>query len=308
MAGKPMPLDRDYIISLYQSFISIKDIAAQIGVNHKTIRKVLRRAGIDTTPRKNIKPPNIQEVLDLYNHGVGVGGIAKQLGYSKMYMIGFFDRNGIKRRNTQEQQIERMKYATPEQIAKLTQKAHEAAKGRKRSFEELCNSAISRYKFQSFTDSKYETKFSKYLAEQKINFVRQFPCGAYNLDFLIGNVAVEIFGGNWHHSGLHLSRFAKRTKYILNSGYFLICIFVSESKGDNFDVIIYDKFIPIFNIFSGDKTGITKYRVIWGTSEYITGGCCNDNDFPLVFPTENVRNVSTGRYTSVPKDAIMMYR
>jgi Mn-dependent DtxR family transcriptional regulator len=45
MAGKRKPLDTDYIISLYKSFISIQDIASQIGVNHKTIRSILHRVG-----------------------------------------------------------------------------------------------------------------------------------------------------------------------------------------------------------------------------------------------------------------------
>jgi transposase-like protein/very-short-patch-repair endonuclease len=262
MPTKLNDIYRQNIISLYKSFVSIKDIATRLSINHKSVRKVLQSVGIDTTPRKNINPPDLQQVIELYNQGIGVRGIAERLGFNRRYMIGFFDRNGIKRRNPKEQQIERMKHSTPEQIAHLIKKAHEVARGRKRSFEELCNSAITRYKTQSFTNSKYESRFSKYLATQNIKFVRQFPCGPYNLDFLIGNIAVEIFGGNWHHGGYHLSSFAKRTKYVLNSGYFLICIFVSESKGDNFEAIIHDKFIPIFNMFSGDKTGITKYCII----------------------------------------------
>jgi very-short-patch-repair endonuclease/transposase-like protein len=301
MAGKPMLLDREHIISLYQSFISIQDIATQFGVNHKTIRKVLHGAGIETPIHRHTKKPNLEEVLTLYNQGIGVAGIAKRLGYGRTYMVCFFDKHGIRQRNRKEQQFERMKNSTQEQIAHLTQKAHKTAKGRKRSFEELRNRAVSRYKNQSFADSKYEAFFSDYLSKMKIEFDRQFPCGPYNLDFIIGYVAVEIFGGNWHYSGLHFARFAERTKYVLNSGFFLICIFVSESKGDNFESIINDKFIPVFNSFRGDKSGITKYRVIWGTSEYITGGSCNDNDFPLIKPTENIRNSVTGRYVSIPK-------
>ena len=306
MAGKPKySFYRDNIIELYKSFVSIPNIAAQLFINHKTVRKTLQDAGIDTSlGNRNITPPNLEKVLELYNKGIGVAGIAKRLGYSRMYMTGFFKRNGIEQRNRKEQQIERMKNTTKEEIDRLVYNAHLAAKGRNISFNELAERAKTRYNNQVFHNSKYEVQFSNYLHNKNISFERQFPCGAYNLDFLIGNIAVEIFGGQWHNFGKHAARFSERTKYILDSGYFLICVFIE--KGDDFQTIVDNQIIPCFNKFSRDKSGITKYRVIWGNSEYATGGCCNDDNFPLIRPTENIRDITTGRYKSVPKDTVVM--
>ena len=134
------------VIEMYQDGMEIKNIAAKLNCSTHCILDTLHRANISTKrgyPTDNL---DINKVMELYNHGIGVAGVAKKLGYTRTQMIGYFKRNNIYMRNASEQQIERMKYSTPEQIAHLVEAAHKVTKGRIVTEEEKIKLALSKYK------------------------------------------------------------------------------------------------------------------------------------------------------------------
>ena len=298
MSKRYHTIDCNNVVKSYLSGVTVKNIAAQFSVSEHVIYDILKRASIAPDRNRNIIPPSKADILALYNSGTGVAGIADQLGFTRGHMIRFFKKYNIPMRSRRDQQIERMKNATEEQIKFLTKNAHLASKGRKHTFEEKCKRARTRYANQSFQDSKYEALLSGAFRDNGIDFVREYPVGPYNLDFLVGNIAVEIFGGHFHSSGHHNAIFHERTKYILNSGFSIIFAFANR---DSFESVIANKIMILLNIFRSDEAGIAKYRVIWGTPDRLTGGSAYDDNFPLVCPTTHIRDVRTGRYKSIPK-------
>ena len=293
------------VINFYLSGISVKDIACKYGSSEHVIRIILQKANISTARKHPTDNLSVDVVLKLYNQGIGVSGIAKRLGFSRMAMIGFFKRNHIPMRNQREQQIERMKYSTPEQIAHLTESAHKASKGRKVSIEERENNAFMRFVKQDLSKmSKYELLLFDALKSRNISFVTQYPIGTYNVDFLVGNVIVEIFGGTWHRTGEHRRRFSERTKYILNQGFVMLFVFAYDV--DSFETVITDYIIPNIQELSTDKAFIGQYRMIWSNGKHVTTGCCETVDQALVSPSINFRNPSNGRYESVTKNTVSM--
>jgi transposase InsO family protein len=137
---------------------------------------------------------SLEEVLKLYNHGIGVAGIAEKLGFTRGYMVSFFNKHGITQRNTKEQQIERMKYATAGQRKKMAERARNTFKGKKQSYEELCNHAIGRYKNQTLK-AELETLDGRYPAAEVRQSVFLYIEAYYNrvrihsaLDYAAPNV------------------------------------------------------------------------------------------------------------------------
>ena len=295
------------VINFYLSGISIKDIACKYGSSEHVIRDILHKSNISTARKFPTDNLSVDKVLELYNQGIGVAGIAERLGYTRTSMIGFFNRNHIPKRNPREQQIERMKYSTPEQIAHLTESAHKATKGRKVSVEEREYNALMRFVKQDLSKmSKYELILSDILKSRNISFVTQYPIGTYNVDFLVGNVIVEIFGGEWHRTGEHRRRFAERTKYILNQGFVMLFVFAYDTE--SFKTVVTDYVIPNIQELSTDKSFIGQYRMIWSNGKHITTGCSDTVNQALVSPSINLRNLSNGRYESVTKNTVAVLR
>ena len=237
---------------------------------------------------------DVNKVLELYNHGVGVAGIAKRLGFTRTQMIRFFRIHNIHMRNAKEQQIERMKFSTPEQIAHLVDAAHKANKGRKFTVEEKERYAIGRYKSKN-VKSIYERIFIKTLDELNIKYEFQFPIGVYNVDFLIDGVIVELFGGGWHCSGYHKDLFPVRTKFLLNKNYPILFVFATDEK--LFEKEIYEKIIPMIKKMKISDKG--KFTILWKNGEYSSCGDISNVETALIKPYTAIRNKKTGRFESV---------
>lgn len=298
--AKLLKEDQEKIVAeLYQNGMAIKAIADKFCVSNNCIHNTLHRLGISTKRKCLTKDLDINKVLELYNHGVGVAGVARKLGYGRTAMTNFFKKHNIYIRNASEQQFERMKYSTPEQIAYLTKAAHKAAKGRTKTEEEKKKSAITKFK-NSKVKSVYEKIFIKELQQQKIDFYYQYPMNIYNIDFIINGVAVEIFGGSWHLTGQHKEQFPKRTKFILDKGYPILFIFIGKEK--NFIKMINDVILPNIAEMSRDKLFIGKYRILWNEGKFVTEGDKTTVDKALECPTINRPNPITGRFESILKE------
>ena len=306
MGKRKFNIDSNYVIKSYLSGTLVKDIACKFGCSEHVIRIILYKAGIDTSRKSLTDNLSVDKVLELYNQGIGIAGIAKRLGYGRTAMIAFFKKHNIPQRNPHEQQVERMRHSTPEQIAHLTEAAHKATKGRKPTFQSLEEAAFTRFLFAFGTESVYESVFISILKSFGINYAFQFPVGTYNIDFVVNGIAVEIFGGTWHRSGEHRRRFAKRTKYILDEGFPMIFVFAYDVE--SFKAVITDYVIPYIQEMSADKSFVGQYRVIWRNGKCVTTGSSDTIEQALVSPFIHFRNPANGRYESVTSNTTSMLR
>lgn len=263
-------LDTNYIIKLYKSGKSCNAISEMVGCSRQAIITRLGRAGIEVRPRKcygtTTREVDSKDILDLYNGGMSVKALSKKFSCSRDVIKNRLLKLGVVPRGRSESMYLRMAQSSPEEIAALTEAAHIAAKGRSCTFEERCKVAATREKLV-IGASRTEEILRNWLESDGLTCCPQKAVGPYNIDIAVdeGRIAVEVFGGNWHCSGNHAGRFKERTEYLLDSGYFLVIVWVNlqhplEVGAAKYIVSLSEK------ICRNEAVG-GKYRVIWGNGE-----------------------------------------
>lgn len=284
--------------------MTITEIADIFGVNEKTIHTLLVENGIKPVSRRYKQSFDYGTAIAMYNRGVGIKGIADRFGYTRSTVSRFFKIRGIALRGRKEQQQAHMDNMTQEQKNLLTQKAHIAATGRKKTHAEQCATAWSCFVKKARVISPYETELSNMLAQRGIKCIPQFPIGPYNCDLAVHSVAVEVLGGYWHWHGRHRAIAEERTHFILNAGWDLIYVPVSSS--DPLTDEVADYVANFINFRRSNPTLSREYRVVWGAGEYVIRGGLNDDNFSFDPPFTSRRNPTNGRYERVPRDATGM--
>jgi very-short-patch-repair endonuclease len=245
---------------------------------------------------------DLDDLLQLYNSGMSVKQLSKHFGIARSGIVTRLHSLGITQRNRSEAMFLRMAQSSSEERARLSDAAHAAVRGKRYTFEERCNRAISREIHGNVGKvSRIENRF---IAEME---VLGYPCipqkaiGPYNVDIALAEVpvVVEIFGGNWHAVGYHNRVYRERFDYIFNSGYQSVIIWVIRDYPLEDGAIQY--VISLADKISRGETVIGKEKVIRGDGNITTTGCTQLNYRPII---SNIcpRDHTTGRYTSrIPK-------
>jgi transposase-like protein len=297
MSGKRFDVDVDDLVREYLSGLTVKDLARKHGVNGKTIRRKLPDDVVRSDANRNPVPVvDLAAAVTLFNTGIGVRGVAEQLGCcSPSYLTKLFRDNGIRTRNRSEQQFARMARATQEERHAITEAAHNAVRGVKQPRSLLLNRAKARKRIVS----GYELELRDMLTERGIAADPQFPIGTYNCDLAAHPVAVEIFGGRWHWHGKHLASAEKRFRYILNAGWHLLIIAVDAASP--LTPSVADYVAAYIEQARCNPSARREYRVIWRAGEDTTAGSLEDDHISIVPPFTNRRDPATGRYERVAR-------
>jgi len=241
---------------------------------------------------KSYKLPT-EEIVELYKSGISELALSKKHRVSRSVIRKRLVDSGIHIRSHSEARILQWVQMSPKQRKRQVAKAHKATKGRKVSWESKCRHAQTIEKNPS-NFSKKEIELKRMLKKRGLRTIHQKAIGGYNCDLATYPVAVEIFGGHWHFTGRHARRFEKRTKYFLNSGWSLLIIVVSKRWPLTFSIADY--VAAYIKRARRQKTDGCEYRVIWGTTEHITRGSLEDNNFSLIPPFCSSKDPATGRY------------
>jgi hypothetical protein len=247
-------------------------------------------------------PGNIKEIVDSYHQGIGVKAIADRLGICRQAVNRALLSQGLTPRNRAEQQAARMKRSTPEQRAQWAKAAHDAVRGKKKSFEELCAQALGRQKKATHAAprSAYEQQLRDMLLSRGIITVPEMAVGPYNVDLAALPVAVELHGGGWHRYGAHIRRKKDRFDYILDAGWHIVAVFVHpiwyplcESAADYV--------VAFIEQMRRNPSARREYRVIWSGMEGDLSGHAHNDDFTLEPPFTRRRNATTGQYERIAR-------
>lgn len=283
----------DIIVEEYKSGMTAAQIAVKHGAGSSSIHRRLKAAGVEAN---NYGPViSLETAVDLFNEGIGIAGVAKKVGCSSTYLVKLFSDNGIQARNRSEQQFARMARATSDERKKLSQAAHDAVRGVKRSRAEL----LKRAKARSKIISGYEIQLRDMLSERGITTDPQFPIGTYNCDLAAYPVAVEVFGGKWHWHGHHLARTEERFRHILNAGWHILVVAVDVASP--LTPAVADYVAAYIEQARRDPSARREYRVIWRAGEDTTAGSLDDDHISIIPPFTNRRNPATGRYERVAR-------
>jgi very-short-patch-repair endonuclease len=240
---------------------------------------------------------DLDDLLARYERGQSVLSMSKDLGVSRMAITKRIAGLGLKVRNGTEANLIRMAKLSKEERLALAEAAHAAVRGKSHSFAQLCNRAASRERSCRIA-SKYEAMMIEWLTEAGIEVVPQKAIGPYNVDIALPEsaIAVEIFGGNWHTTGLHAARYRKRIEYLLGCGWLPVVVWASGRCGFHRDCA--QQVITIHEINCSNKSARTQEHVIRGDCKTTPVAKVNPDNGPLVLNVKNgnKRRATNGRF------------
>jgi hypothetical protein len=261
------------------------EVAEILEVNPDNLSKAIRRYGF-TVPK--IKRPNknrinlpTQKIVSLYSNGMSEVEIAKQFQVSRPVIRARLIESNCQIRSHSEANIVSMSRMTLNQRQQRVQSANNAIRGMKRSHDEKIRRAITKTtQFSPQWVGYGEDEFAKALTELNIKFSRQTAVDIYNVDFIIGNIAVELKCGATSRSNVKSEYFSGRIKELSDRGY-IVCYIAFKNVSAFISSLDY--IISNLNILASNPSSSSKYWMIW----------CRFNEFTTL------RN-ELGQFTSKP--------
>lgn len=292
-----LDLDIDDILRGYLSGETIRAIANRVGCDPSVISFRLQEAGARERGT-NIWNMSLDdgEIVRLYNSGMSVKALAAKFGVSRNVIDRRLKRANIIPRGRSESMFVRMSQTSPEERMRLTAFAHDAKRGVPEPFDRRCQIAATRERTLSGS-TPAEVDFCNSLIDRGFKCILQKAVGSYNIDIAIIEppIAVEIFGGGWHHSGRHAARYRKRIEYLIDCGYTPIIIWVGKNWPLGIGAIEY--IIALSQKLSSGEADGREEHVIRGDGYLCSVGDRKFNCFPGKRLTYH-RDTTTGRYTS----------
>ena len=275
-----LALDVDDVISMYQSGSSVKNIADKHNCSCSAITNCLKRNGVYAgrdwksylIRNTGITP---KELLTMYESGMWKNEIAEEIGLSEGAVGKYLAKLGISiaenRSKAMKNRLERM---TQEERDALSEAAHDAVRGSKRSWKDLTKRAKGLERVGK-TRGKAESDLFEIFKSRGIKAIPQKAVGKYNIDFVIGNIAVEVTGRN-RKLGRH-AVYKERIKYILDSGFSLVYVWANSAFPIQEGAADY--IISLNKRVGRNPSLIGKYWVIRCDGKLLATGCSDDNDF-----------------------------
>lgn len=276
----PRPFDTtqlDDAITFYESCqVAFREVVSRFRVPRTVLKRRLQERGTWRSRSESGKgrtSPNKRDDLDTdsicarYQQGESQNSIAQAWGVTRRVIRRVLESNNVPIRGSVQANQVMMSQRSETENRHNTHAAHEAARGRERSFGEACRMAQGRQRSLAKV-SPLEAQVCEWLTRRSVPLVQQQAIGPYNCDIAAGSVAVEVFGGNWHDSGQHRAVFPKRARYILDQGWLLVIVWVIRERPLRPELGEY--LASLYEIASSDPSVRGQYRVVWGTGEDAT--------------------------------------
>lgn len=240
---------------------------------------------------------DVFDLIERHKSGISIKKLSEETEISRKTITRRFESVGFIQRNRSESMFVRMANTAPEERARLTAAAHEAAKGREHTLNERIQRAKTR-EIKRIGISRTEQILAQMLNDRGFLVTPQKAIHTYNVDIAINGspVIVEVFGGCWHASGEHLVRHRQRFDYLLDNGYYPIVVWVNgikfplESGAANYIVSNIEEIRRAKPVWS-------KEKMIRGNGDPISVFRLDNNDLSSVVPP-NTRDNITGRFVS----------
>lgn len=249
-------------LKMFDGTKSLSAVAKELGVNADNLSKAIRAQGIPVPKavyriktRKNLPD---DEVVVKYAAGVSELELSKEYGVSRTLIRRILKSNNVDIRNQSEAGFVSATRLPVEFRKKRAQAAHDAIRGIKRRHDELVARALNAMNIECRV-GKGEDEFADLLNDAGIAFIRQKPAERYNIDFAIGNVAVELKSGISSKGGATPDKNSGRLEKLIELGYrpLYVCFTDVNALMASFDQIISE-----VNVLSGLPSFAGKYRVI----------------------------------------------
>lgn len=278
-----MPYNTDNIIKLYESGMSVKNIAKNLRMNNTKVAPILKAAGIEVANKLIRKLPE-SEIITAFNSGDSVKLIAARFDCARHVIGRILKANEINPRNSSESMYKRMQQATEEERKAITKKAHETVRNMPKSYFDniLSKAAITK----QTTGSKIgigEQECYKMLQINGFNPIAQFYFGNYNIDIACGNIAIEIHR-NPALPHTHVA-YRKRIINLLKSGWNVIYI---KFRASFIQDAAFDQLKIMLQTASLNPSVRGQYGMINSAGKFFTAAEINGNDLAFMPTSESV--------------------
>lgn len=245
MARKLSDAQADDLVRRYQAGETMVELAPIFGISTRVITDYLRRAGVESRPR---------------HHGV----------VSYMASLSHEERSAL----TSRAMRKRWANASESDRQRMLKPAHDAVRGKPRPEEVLERIAATRAK-KAESGSAYESQVANWLKERGIQFRQQAAIGRYNVDFAIGNVAVEITTG-WARK----KDWYRRTAYLFDHGWSLY--FIWHDTRVPLLPAVTDDLVSWLKVLESSPSIGCQYRVIWRSTKVLASGGANVDEVAAI--------------------------
>lgn len=268
MGRKINPADKDQAVKLYLAGQTLREASAEVGITTGTLTRELRARGIESRSRR-IPVPG--DAVARYLAGESVLALAKSYEVDRAVVGRWLTESGVEARDRSEASRVSAAGAAPEERRQRAAAANAAARGRTASTEELAKRARTREQRGGY-DSEGEKLIANLLVERGERPRPQVAVGPYNVDLCIGDIAVEVLGGQWHrYKAIH----RERTEHVLDRGFHLV--FIWNTSTYPMSVAAADYVVAFAEETRRDPPPIGQYRVIRGDGEEVARGSAKDN-------------------------------
>ena len=283
VANKTSDQEIQKVISLvFDNGITFKDACLEVGRHQSVMSKIIRNMGY-TIPKETGKSTRkelpTQEIIEMYKNGISELAIAKKIGVSRCAIRQRLNENNVEIRTPSEASSISAKQFTPEQRKARAKKANDTLRGAKQPISSRIKRAkhIERNTMENIIGFG-EIEFKNELERKSITHIWQKAFHVYSLDFLIGNVAIELKGGSGGRGTPDIRN--GRIKFLKDKGVSTLYVAL-----ENTEALIqsFDHIINLVNEMNKNPIPEGEYRVI----------CCRFDRF------EKIRN-SLGRFDCVP--------
>jgi len=227
-------------------------------------------------------PPDLDDLIKRYSSGQSVNSLAAHYGTSR-HSVTQYVRGLPHYRGTTEANRITAANKSPEDHRRYAQAANAAVRGVPKTFEAKSRAARAR-QGNGLRINDTERTLATWLTERGVPAVPQQAIGPYNCDIGADPIAIEIQGGHWHASGAHRARFPNRTRYILDQGWLLVFVWVTNYAP--LRPALADYLVTLFEQAHRDPALNGQYRVVWGTGQDCTRPGLNLNQLALVPPRD----------------------
>jgi very-short-patch-repair endonuclease len=219
-------------------------------------------------------------IIEAYDSGIGLRTIGNRVGVDKDVIKRILTESGKVLRDPAAAQKVFNARLTPEERGQRVASANDAWRSREWTKEDSARRATSMFRHQALISSTEEEFLSILETLGYTNILQQVPCGVYNIDFVIGDTAIEVFGGNWHNTPDQTLKDATKLKKLLDTGYRVIIIWVRDycplSQEGVKDIF------ATFQLACSDETSVCKYGVFYGNGELISVFGFDGNGLPHI--------------------------
>lgn len=265
MVAKIADVSINHAIELiFTKRMTISDACKIIKANPDIISKHIRARGLiiprPITSGKQIKQLPNELIASQYNTGISELELSKLHNVSRGTIRRSLIKSGVQIRGQSEANIVSLGRMTFEERQQRTKSANNALRGAKQPRSGCLQRAITA---ESCANKHHighgEEDFAKLLAESGVNYIRQKAVDIYNIDFCIGNVAVELKHGRVNKSG-GTDIVRGRIKKLRECGFITVYVYFHavEDLAANFSNIIAH-----VNILNSNPSSLGEYWVIW---------------------------------------------